>query len=103
MKRLVVFVAMAMLAGPAPTWAQETLFESAMRAAQHLRTTLPSPKAARAAQPPQQSQGLEASGMSRRTKIMIAIGAAAAFGAVAYSIDRNVVNNTPSTLGTRKD
>jgi len=101
MKRLVVFVAVAMLAGPAPTWAQETLVESAMRAAQHLARTSPSPKAARAAQT--QQQGLEANGMSKRKKMMIVIGAAAAFGVVAYSIDRNVVNSTPSTLGTRKD
>ena len=41
--------------------------------------------------------------MSKRKKVMIAVGAAAAFGIVAYSIDRGVVNNTPSTLGTRKD
>ena len=100
MKRLVVFVAVAMLAGPAPTWAQETLVESAMRAAQHLARTSPSPKAVRTQQ---QAQGLEASGMSKRRKMMIVIGAAAAFGVVAYSIDRNVVNSTPSTLGTRKD
>ena len=103
MKRFVLFVAVAMLAGPAPTWAQGTLVESAMRAAQHLARTSPSPKAARAAQTQQQAQGLEASGMSKRKKMMIVIGAAAAFGVVAYSIDRNVVNSTPSTLGTRKD
>ncbi|PYQ71847.1 MAG: hypothetical protein DMG04_19640 [Acidobacteria bacterium] len=103
MKRFVLFVAVAMLAGPAPTWAQGTLVESAMRAAQDLARTSPSPKAARAAQAQQQAQGLEASGMSKRKKMMIVIGAAAAFGVVAYSIDRNVVNSTPSTLGTRKD
>jgi predicted MFS family arabinose efflux permease len=103
MNRLVVFVAVAMLAGPAPTRAQETLLESAMRAAQTLAPTSPPPRTARAAQTQQQAPGLAASGMSKRTKIMIAIGAAAAFGIVAYSIDRNVVNSTPSTLGTRKD
>jgi hypothetical protein len=102
MKRLVVFVAVALLTGPAPTWAQETLVESAMRAAQNLARTSPSPKTARA-QTQQQAPGLEATGMSKRKKLMIAVGAAAAFGVVAYSIDRGVVNNTPSTLGTRKD
>jgi len=102
MKRLVVFVAVAMLADAAPTWAQGTLVDSAMRAAQNLARTAPRP--VRATQTPQQAPGLEtASGLSKRTKIMIAIGAAAGFAAVAYSIDRNVVDSTPSTLGTRKD
>src|SRR6266849_5213445 len=102
MKRSLVFVAVAMLAGPAPTWAQETLVESAMRAAQNLARTAPKP--VRATYTQQQAPGLEtASGLSKRTKIVIAIAAAAGFAAVAYSIDRNVVNNTPSTLGTRKD
>jgi len=101
MKRLAVFVAVAMLADAAPTWAQGTLVESLMRAAQNLARTAPRP--VRATQT-QQAPGLEtASGLSKRTKIMIAIGAAAGFAAVAYSIDRNVVDSTPSTLGTRKD
>ena len=100
MKRLVVFVAVAMVAGPAPTWAQETLVESAMRVGRNLARTAKPVRATHTQQPP----GLEtASGLSKRTKIMIAIAAAAGFAAVAYSIDRNVVNNTPSTLGTRKD
>ncbi len=102
MKRLMVFVAVAMLAGPAPARAQETLVESAMRVPRNLARTAPKP--VRAAQTQQEAPGLEtASGLSKRTKIMIAIGAAAGFAAVAYSIDRHVVDSTPSTLGTRKD
>ena len=105
MKRLVVFVTVAMVIAPTPTWAEGTLMQSAVRAAQNLARTSPAAPAseARAEQTAQQAPGLESSGMSKRTKIMIAIGAAAAFTAVAYSIDRGVVNNTPSTLGTRKD
>jgi len=102
MKRLVVFVTVAMVIAPTPTWAEGTLMQSAVRAAQNLARTSPA-SAARAEQAVQQAPGLESTGMSKRTKIMIAIGAAAAFTAVAYSIDRGVVNNTPSTLGTRKD
>ena len=101
MKRFFVFVTVLMVAAPAPTWAEGTLMQSAVRAAQNLART--SPAAARAEQAAQQAPGLESSGLSKRTKIMIAIGAAAAFAAVAYSIDRGVVNNTPSSLGTRKD
>jgi len=114
MTRSVVFALMLSLAGSTPALAGETLLDSAMRAAQKLaRADGPiSAKAvagkasidgAQAAQPQQQVAGLEASGLRKRTKILIAIGAAAAFGAIAYSIDHRVVDNTPSTLGTRKD
>ena len=102
MKRLLVFVTVVMVAAPARTWAEGTLMQSAVQAAQSLARTSPT-SAARAGQAAKQAPGLGSSGLSKRTKIMIAIGAAAAFVAVAYSIDRGVVNNTPSTLGTRKD
>jgi hypothetical protein len=47
--------------------------------------------------------GLEAAGFRKRTKVMIAIGAAVGFAAVVYAIDHGVVNNTLSSLGKRKD
>ena len=100
MKRLLGFVTVVMVAAPTPTWAEGRLMQSAVRAAHNVARTSP---AARAGQGAQQAPGLESSGMSKRTKVMIAIGAAAGFAAVAYAIDRGVVNNTPSTLGTRKD
>jgi hypothetical protein len=105
MKRLAVFVTIVMMTAPTSAWAEGTLLQSAVRAAERLaRTSSSAPgRTARADQPAQQAPGLQASGMSKRTKIMITIGAAAAFAAVALSIDRGVVNNTPSTLGTRKD
>ena len=43
-----------------------------------------------------QQPGLQSSGLRKRTKVMIAIASAAAFASIAYSIDRNVVNSTPS-------
>lgn len=52
-----------------------------------------------ASQSPQAAPGGSRSGM----KIALAIGAAVAFAAAVYAIDSNVENNTPSSLGTRKD
>ncbi len=56
-----------------------------------------------AAQTQQTQPGLESAGLRKRTKIMIIIGAAVGYAAIAYAIDHHVVDNTPSTLGTRKD
>src|SRR5437879_8013026 len=113
MSRSLVLALVLSLAGSTPVLAGETLFESAVRAAQTIaRVDAPlsaktasrtSGAGAHTAQPQQPPAGLEASGLKKRTKILIAIGAAAAFGAIAYAIDRHVVDNTPSTLGTRKD
>jgi hypothetical protein len=44
-----------------------------------------------------------AGGLSKRSKAMIYLGVAAAFLGVAYGIDHNVKDVTPSTLGTRAD
>jgi hypothetical protein len=110
MSRSVAFAVVLSLVGTTPALAGETLLQSATRAAQALaRTeTSPSPHAVKATastgnSEAQEQPGLQSSGLRKRTKIMIAIGAAAAYAAIAYSIDRNVVNTTPSTLGTRKD
>jgi hypothetical protein len=113
MSRSVVFALLLSLAGSTPALAGDTLLESAMRAAQTL-ARVDAPIVAKAAgrtaggselaaQPQQPPVGLEASGLTKRSKILIAIGAAAAFVAIAYAIDHRVVDNTPSTLGTRKD
>jgi hypothetical protein len=50
-----------------------------------------------------QEQGLEKSGMGKGRKILIWTLAGAGIAAAAYTIDHNVFNITPSTLGTRKD
>lgn len=51
----------------------------------------------------QQGGAVSASGLSKRSKAMIYLGVAAAFVGVAYGIDHNVKDVTPSTLGTRDD
>ena len=52
--------------------------------------------------PALQSQGtLSQSGLRKRTKIMIALGIAGAFAAVAIAVDRGVEDSTPSSLGQR--
>jgi hypothetical protein len=51
----------------------------------------------------QEPTALSRSGMRKRTKIMIYLAAGVGFGATAYTIDRKVLNVTPSSLGTRKD
>ncbi len=113
MGRLVALGLTLSLVSATPALAGETLLQSATRAAETLARSEPSPspralqeKVARGglqAAQAQQQPGLESTGMRRRTKLMIAVGVAAAFAAIAYSIDHGDVNNTPSTLGTRKD
>ena len=51
----------------------------------------------------QQGGAVSSSGLSKRSKSMIYLGVAAAFLGVAYGIDHNVKDVTPSTLGTRDD
>ena len=52
----------------------------------------------------QSSQGVvSTSGLRKRTKLMIVVGAAAAFAGTAYAIDHRVRDVTPSSLGTRAD
>ncbi len=108
--RGIVFALAISVAGTSPAFAGETLLSSAVRTGERLaRAGMPRGAAAsagasaQAAQPPQQPIGLASAGLSRRSKILIAIGAAVAFGGVAYAIDHHVVDKTPSSLGTRKD
>lgn len=46
---------------------------------------------------------LQGSGIRKRTKVLIALGMAAGLAGSVYAIDGRVENNTPSTLGTRRD
>ena len=133
MSRMLVVALVFSLAAATPALAAETLLQSATRIAQALGRTKPlssrnavEAKGARtdsaigtdaaalargsrfidrlqAVQTQPTQPGLESAGLRKRTKIMIVIGAAAGYAAVAYAIDHNVVDNTPSTLGTRKD
>ena len=51
----------------------------------------------------QQAGAISSSGMRTRTKAMIILGAIAAYAGIAYGIDHNVQDVTPSSLGTRED
>jgi hypothetical protein len=89
--------------------AGESLLASATRL---VRATEAAAASARlAGRPPQPSFALaqagqaavSATGMRKRTKLMIFFGAAAAFAGTAYAIDHRVKDVTPSSLGTRQD
>jgi hypothetical protein len=71
------------------------------------RWMLPSLAATMAGEPSsaleQEQPALATTGLRKRTKILILLGAAAGFAATAYAIDQRVEDNTPSTLGTRED
>ena len=49
------------------------------------------------------SQQTAANGSRKAMKVALALGAAVVFAASAYAIDREVENNTPSSLGLRLD
>ena len=106
MRRLLVVGLVVSLGHVSVASAGETLLTSATRIVRNLADTTPPLTAgvgrrARLAQ--QEAPALASSGLSKRTKIAIALGVAAAFAAVAMSIDRKVENTTPSSLGTRQD
>ena len=106
MRRLLVVGLVVSLGHVSGANAEETLLTSATRIVRNLADTTP-PLTAGAGRPvlnAQDSQpGIASSGLRKRTKIAIALGAAASFAAVALTIDRKVENTTPSSLGTRQD
>jgi hypothetical protein len=51
----------------------------------------------------QEAGALSTSGLRKRTKIMILLGAAAGFAASAWVIDHKVEDNTPSSHNLRED
>jgi hypothetical protein len=51
----------------------------------------------------QEQPAMSSSGLRRRTKLLIFVGAALGASAAWYTIDHKVEDNTPSTLGTRQD
>ena len=105
MRRLLVLGLVASLGNAPVAFAGETLLSSGTRIVRDLAGTQPPPvvRDGRAVARAQDTPGIASSGLRKRTKIAIALGAAAAFAAVAMTIDRKVENTTPSTLGTRQD
>lgn len=122
MRRMLV-VAVVMSLGSTPLlFAEQSLLQAGARHVRQLssaETTVPPIKGAGlgaagmvAARPradalaAQQAGGartLQSSGLGKRTKWVIAIGAAAAFIGSVYAIDHSVEDVTPSSLGTRRD
>ena len=51
----------------------------------------------------QEQPAMSNSGLRKRTKILIYVGAALGFAATAYAIDQRVEDNTPSSHGLRED
>ena len=114
MKRSLV-VALILSLGPAPAAiAGETLLQSGRRITRQLEAARPAPAPApsaldlrrrpvdaRSRAALQAQTTLAQTAMRKRTKILIGMGIAVAFGGVAYAIDRSVEDNTPSSLGLR--
>ena len=111
MRRSLVFALILSLAHASVALAGETLLQSGKRIVQQTTEARPATVALDAkrlrlhggVQPAlqEQSTALAQSGMRKRTKLMIALGVAVAFGGVAYAIDRGVEDSTPSSLGQR--
>jgi len=109
MRRLLIFTLVLWLGNTSSAVAGETLLASATRLARQAARA-PSPSAlvatprstlalAQQGSPPV----LAASGLSKRMKVVIWLAAGVGFAAAAYTIDHKSLDNTPSTLGTRKD
>jgi hypothetical protein len=125
MKRLLVFALVASIGNVSAVFAEESLLESGARHVQQLAvaesTTAAAPAATlpagtgvivaksmvagkKAAPALQQTQGnLTKSGMSTWKKAAILLGIGVGTALTFYAIDHNVVDVTPSSLGTRQD
>jgi hypothetical protein len=113
MRRVLVFALVLWLGNTSAAVAGETLLASASRLAREAaRAQALSPTTAVAASVAprrgtlalaQGQAGLASSGMSRRKKALIWLAAGVGFAATAYTIDHKVLDNTLSSLGTRKD
>ncbi|MBI3494219.1 MAG: hypothetical protein HY047_20930 [Acidobacteria bacterium] len=117
MRRVLAFALVLWLGNTSAALAGETLLASATRLAREAaRSQAPSRTSSDAAMASaresasrstlafgQRQPALVASGMSRRTKVLIWLAAGVGFAATAYTIDHKVQDNTPSSLGTRKD
>ena len=102
---VLVFALVLVLGNTSAAVAGETLLASASRLAREAARAQPSSPAPRRtlALAQQGPPVLASSGMSRRMKAIIWLAAGVGFAATAYTIDHKVQDNTPSSLGTRKD
>ena len=101
--RLIVLTAVVASWQVTPVLA-ESLLHSGARLARQAGEQMPVPVRADARRTDGSGQDAVAeSGMSRRKKLFVAIGAFVVAAAGMYAIDRGVEDNTPSSKGTRKD
>jgi hypothetical protein len=113
-RRGTVAVLIMAAAGASPAWAagdgiaatgQRLVAEAVVRDASRdaRASAAPSPRGATvvARDAEEQAPGLTRSSMSRGKKLAIGLGLAVAFGAVVYTIDQKVEDNTPSSRGLR--
>ena len=82
----------------------ESLLQSATRlTAQAARQVPPAARAGLRRSATAEQAAPAESGMSGRKKVLLVVASLMAAGAAMYAIDRSVVDNTPSSKGTRKD
>ncbi len=95
-----------MVAGQVPAaFAEGSLVQSAIRMAEQSgrqAASLP-PRAPAARSAAAQGGNLATSGMSKGRKWLVALAAGLGVAGAMYAIDHSVLDNTPSSLGTRKD
>jgi hypothetical protein len=109
MRPVLVFALVLWLGHTSAAAAGETLLASASRIAlEAARAQAPQPASVATprgtfVQAHQEQPSLASSRMSKRKKLMIWLAAGVGFAVTAYAIDHSVQDNTPSTLGTRKD
>ena len=119
MNRLLVIALVASIGNASAAFAGESILTSGARHAQQLAvadasastaTTVATPAGAtvtvgQKATPSFQAEGgtLSKSGMGKGKKTLIYVGLAVAFAATVWTIDHNVLDITPSSLGTRQD
>jgi hypothetical protein len=103
-------VRLVVLTGVVASWQvspvlAESLLQSATRLAQEAgrHTPLPAPAALRRTTEAGQAAAPAESGMSRRRKVLLVVVGLVGVAAGMYAIDHGVVDNTPSSKGTRKD
>ena len=120
MNRFLVLALVASLGNASAVFAGESILTSGARHVQQLASVESSAAASTASIPTTagplvtvgktstpsfQAEGgtLSKSGMGKGKKTMIYVGLAVAFAATVWTIDHNVLDITPSSLGTRKD
>jgi len=101
--RLIVLTAVVASWQATPVLA-DSLSQAGARLARQAGQQMPVPKQADARRSAgAQEAAVAESGMSKRKKLFIAMGAFVVAAAGMYAIDRGVEDNTPSSKGTRKD